>query len=154
MSDQREARLQIATANYLKGIIRNGKTVINVQAPFPGLLWTHVSNEQKDAKEAFWGQIKGVRAGTPDILAWERINGVSASLAIELKVKGRPQRPNQKEFQRRFAEKGGLYAVCETVKAVRDQLIVWGLKCYNMNCVEPRLSNEELLAIQAELYKR
>lgn len=154
MRDQSESRLHFAVVEYLRGEIRNGKNIIRVQAPFPGLIWAHFANEIKDKTELFWAIRKGILKGAPDLIMWERINGVSTSMGIELKAAGKNQSPEQRQFQQNFMEKGGKYAICRKVSEVRDTLKSWGLPCKNENAIEPRLSHEELLAMQAEIYRR
>lgn len=151
--DQSESRLHFAVVDYLKGEIRDGRNVLRLQMPFPGLLFSHFANEIADKTEAFWASRKGILKGAPDLILWERVNGRSQSMAIELKSKTGAQSPDQKEFQRKFEDKGGLYAICRSVAEVRDRLIAWGLACKNMQVIEPRLSHNELLAMQAEIYK-
>lgn len=151
MHDQAESRLHIAVVDYLRGEIRSGKNVIRQQAPFPGLLFTHPVGEAKDDTERYWAARKGYRPGTPDLILWEKIKGISTNMAIELKSPKGTQGAAQRQFQYDFESKGGVYAICKTVAQVRDQLKAWGLKCYNENAVEPRLSHDELLRMQSEI---
>lgn len=151
--DNSESRLHIATVDYLRGELRNGKATIKLQAPFPGLLFTHPVGEAKDDTERYWSARKGYRPGTPDLVLWERINGISTMMAIELKNKTGSQSPSQRQFQIEFEGKGGKYAICRKVCEVRDTLKGWGLKCYYENCIEPRMSHEEMLAMQKEIYR-
>ena len=135
--DHPETRLHLAVVDYLKGQIRSGKSVLQVIPPFPGLLFTAPTGEKKDKKEAFWAKRKGYKSGTPDLVLWERINGISTMMAIELKAKDGTQSGEQKEFQQAFEAKGGLYAICRKVSEVRDTLKSWGLICKVEFCIEP-----------------
>lgn len=150
MQDHSESRLHIAAVQYLRGEIRNGKNVIKVQRPFD-CLFLHPVNEFKDEKEGFWGKAKGILPGAADLLFWWKCNDPKFG-AIELKTKS-SQSPAQRQFQQDFESHGGRYAICRTVASVRDQLIAWGLACKNKQCIEPRLSHEELLALQVEIYR-
>lgn len=153
-----ESALHFAVIDYLRGEIRQGKNIIRVQAPFPALLFTAPTGEQKDATEAFWAKRKGYLAGTPDILFWwcktiNRPDGsiiwdrISVNAAIELKSSTGTQSPAQREFQRKFEECNGKYTVCRTVAQVRDTLIAWGLECKNKQCIEPAPSAKQRLAM-------
>lgn len=153
MADHGESRLHIAIVDYLKGEIRQGKNVIRLQMPFPGLLYTHPVGEGKDDTERYWAARKGYRPGTPDLILWDRINGVSTNMAIELKAGAGKQSPAQRQFQYDFEFIGGKYAICRTVAQVRDQLKSWGLHCKNENATEPRLSHNQLLKMQEEIYR-
>lgn len=138
-----ETKLTIAVADYLRGDIHKGKSIIKVAAPFPDLLWTFVANEGRDAASGAKFQRFGVRRGVADFMLWWP-NGKGA---IELKFESGKQSAYQKDFQYRFEQVGGYYAVCRSVKEVRDTLISWGLECKNMNCIEPQMSFEKRIAI-------
>jgi len=148
MKDYSETRLQIAVVSYLRGEIRSGKLVIQVQKPFD-CIFLHPVNEYKDEKEAYWAKSKGILPGAPDLLFW----WTHAFGAIELKTKSSLS-ATQKAFQHRFMEIGGRFAICKKVSEVRDTLLSWGLPCKNHQTVEPKLSHEELLAFQTEMYKQ
>lgn len=150
--DYSETSLHLMVVLYLKGIIKKGGKEYQVQAPFPGLLYCHPNNEQKDKQEAAWGWLKGVLAGVPDFIMWERINGIPQPMAIELKKPGKNQAPTQRTFQYNFEQKGGLYAVCRSVGEVRDTLIRWGLACKNTNAIEPKPTHSEMLAFQKAMH--
>lgn len=153
--DYSESRLHFAVVDYLNGEIRNGKNIIRAQSPFPGLMFAHFANEIKDETEAYWAKRKGLLPGAPDIIMWDILDDVLFSGAIELKrASGGTQSGAQRDFQYKFESKGGKYAICRKVSEVRDAIIAWGLTCKNMNCLEPKLSHSELLAVQAEMYKR
>jgi hypothetical protein len=144
-----EARLQIASANYLRGIIRNGRTVIKVQKPFPELLAMHVSNEASDEKQAFWNGIKGILPGAPDwLLFWSVKEAGAVELKIDTGLSG-----NQKDFAIKFQDIGFRYAVCKSVASVRDTLISWGLPCKNTQAIEPNPSLKDKMEFMAEMYR-
>ena len=148
MRDHSETRLHMAAVSYLRGEIRNGRNVIRVQSPFPDALFLHPVNEFKDEKEGFWGKAKGILPGADDLLFW----WLGGTGAIELKTKSYLA-PNQKDFKANFEACGGKWALCKKVSEVRDTLISWGLECRNSNCIEPKLSHNELLALQSEIYR-
>lgn len=150
--EYKETSLHIAVVDYLKGEIRSGRNTIRQQSPFPGLLYAHFANEIASEKEAYWASRKGILKGAPDLILWDRINGLPQSMAIELKAPKGTQSPAQKDFQARFQEKGGLYAVCRSVGEVRDTLIRWGLLCKNTNAIEPKPTKTEMLAFQKAMY--
>lgn len=148
MAEHPETKLQIATANYLRGIVRMGKNAINVQSPFPGLIFLHVANEASDKKSAFWNQIKGILPGCPDwLFFWPNSFG-----AIELKI-DTGLSGNQKNFRDKFTAIGGKYAVCKTVAQLRDALIDFGLECKNPVCIEPQPTMEEKIRMNYEYQK-
>lgn len=141
--DYAETRLQIAINHYLRGEIKTGNQIIRVQAPFPGLLFSYIPGEHTDAKEAFWAKSKGYETGIADFLCWERVNNHSLSAALETKAENGRQTSAQKNFQIRFENKGGIYAIARSVVFVRDFFVAQGLKCYNTACHEPALSKAE-----------
>lgn len=147
--DNYETRLQIATVQYLQGQIKNGRNSIKVQKPFD-VIFFHPVNEYVDAKEAFWAKAKGISAGTPDLIFfWQNSFG-----AIELKSKTGYLSGPQKDFKAHFEPIGGKWGLCRKVSEVRDMLISWGIPCKNTNVIEPRLSHEELMALQVEIYRK
>ncbi len=146
-----ETSLTIAVSDYLKGEIHKGRSIIRMNVPFPGLLWTFVANEGRSLSQGAKFKRMGVRPGVADILLWW--NG--KTMAIELKKPdGGVQSHNQKEFMRRFEQEGGKYAICRSVAGVKDTLIGWGLKCENPNAIEPALTFEEKVGLVHEVYKR
>ena len=153
--DNSETRLHIAVVDYLRGEIRNGRNTIRQQVPFPGLVWLHPVNEYKDKDEAYWATRKGILPGAADLLFWFRdvfdVNRPKFG-AIELKTKS-DLSGNQRTFNMNFEAIGGKFAVCKKVSEVRDTLVLWGLDCKNTNCIEPKLSHDEMLAMQKEIYK-
>lgn len=139
----------MAVVSYLRGEIRNGKSVIKLQTPFSGLIFFHPVNEFKDEKEAFWGKAKGILPGIADfIFFWQNSFG-----AIELKTQIGTLSSTQRTFKSNFEALGGKYAICRAVSEVRDAIISWGLECKNPQAIEPKLSHNELLAMQAEIYR-
>lgn len=146
MRDNSETRLHIAAVSYLRGEIRTGKSIIRVQKPFD-IIFFHPVNEFKDEKEAFWAKAKGILPGIADLIFfWPNKFG-----AIELKTKSALS-PMQRTFQDSFTRIGGKHAICKKVSEVRDTLISWGLECKNSYTIEPKLSHEEILAIQKDIY--
>lgn len=150
--EYKETSLHLKVVEYLNGEIKSGRNVIRLQTPFPGLLFTAPSGETRDEKEAYWHKMKGYRAGTPDLILWNKVDGKSLSMAIELKAVKGVQSLAQKDFQIRFEEHGGKYAVCRSVGEVRDTLIRWGLACKNTNAIEPKPTHSEMLAFQKAMY--
>ena len=51
--------------------------------------------------------------------------------------------PKQEDFRRRFIDNGGKFALCRTVKSVRDALVEWGIKPEGYMIIEPLPSLEE-----------
>lgn len=156
-------------ADYLRGEIRKGKTVIHVTPPFQDLLWTFVANEGRSEEDGAKFKRFGVRPGNPDFLFWWGIeksiwNWIVSFLhlpswffachaaGIELKAGDNTQSPNQRDWESKMRTLGGQYAVCRSVAQVRDTLIGWGLKCHNTNCIEPAPTFEEKVDFMRGFY--
>lgn len=144
----KETSLTIAVADWLRGEIHKGKSIIRVPMPFPGLLWTFVANEGRSKADGAKFKRMGVRRGVADLLIWN----TEKSYAIELKTPIGAQSVYQRDFMQKFRQEGGQYALARSVAQVRDQLIAWGLKCENSNCIEPALTFEEKVAYSHAMY--
>lgn len=149
MRDHYETKLTIAVADYLRGEVHKGKQVIHLGVPFPDMLWAMIANEGRSAKDGAKFKRMGVRRGMSDFIMWYGKN----SYAIELKSLTGTQSPYQRDFQVRFEQHGGKYAICRTVAQLRDQLIAWGIKCHNSNCIEPSGSFDEKRLASHDFYK-
>lgn len=154
LRDHSESRLHIAVVQYLKGEIRSGKNIIQVQKPFPDMMFLHPVNEYKDEKEAFWAKAKGIMPGAADLLFWwQPKNFLPCFGAVELKT-NTGLSANQKNFSIKFQAMGGKYAICKSVAQVRDCLIGWGLSCKNTQVIEPKPSQQELQAGYLEMLRQ
>lgn len=143
-----EYQIHIATVHYLRGEIPQGNKIIQVQAPFPGLLFCHPFSGRTQEDGHFLKRM-GVRPGVPDLLFWAKVGDKSIFGGIELKTEKGRLSGYQSDFKTRMEEVGGLYAVCRSVEGVRDTLIGWGLKCYTGNYTTPvRMSQKQKIAAQ------
>lgn len=136
-----EWRLQVATADYLRGrIYKNMKQYTRVPIPFHHLKFHHPALEFRGGESGDKYRRRGSEAGIPDWLLWapKRWHGM-----IELKVAGRGLNDNQKEVHRWATEYGFPFAICRTVREFRDTIIKWGWVCHNMNCIEPDYRTKE-----------
>lgn len=161
-----ETRLQIAVCDYLRGIRRVKNKEYPSKTPFPQLLFTHPANQGRSPQEGAKLKKMGVRAGVPDLLFWwipDFLDGNNKihygllpiqSAAIELKSKTGSSSTSQKKFRESFERMGGAYAICKSVKEVRDTIISWGIKCENTFCEEPPSTWEEKIKAVHEMYKR
>lgn len=143
-----EASLTIAVADYLRGEIHKGRNVIQVNVPFPGLLWTFVANEGRSLEQGSKFKRFGVKRGCSDFLLWY----AGKTFAIELKTPDGTQSVYQRDFMLKFQREGGQYAICRSVVTVRDTLIRWGIKCENPVCYEPAPTFEEKREFSHAMY--
>lgn len=150
-----EYQLQVAVADYLKGELHNGKNVHHSPPPFYDLLFTHAYQGRSKAEGHFLKRM-GLRPGVADLIFWWEVEPtilqmiiqflgklaganfrIMHSGAIELKTKTE-QSGVQEDFQFRFEKRGGFYAVCYTVEAVRDVLVSWRINCRDSSALVPR----------------
>lgn len=104
-----ETKLHICVAEWLMGACSH-------------VLWTHPANQGRSPQEGAKLKKMGVRAGVADLIFWHE----GKFMAIELKTES-GMSPVQKEFKRRFEQAGGLFAICTSVKEVRDTIVLWGI---------------------------
>lgn len=141
----------VRTADWLKGEIHNGKNVIHVQRPFPGIEFTHFPAEGQYGKEGFFAKRMGVRKDIHDFIFWWE--GAKTGF-IEMKADGNKQSSGQRDFDSKLAAMGFTHrAVCYSTEEVCDKLILWGIY-YKPTPIPPRkLTTNQLLAMQAEIYR-
>jgi len=141
----------VRTSDWLKGEIHNGRNIIHVQRPFPGLEFTHFPAEGASGKEGFFAKRMGVRSGIHDFLFWWI--GPNTGF-IEMKEEGKQPKKHQLEFDLRIAAMGFKFrAVCYTTEQVRDTLIEWGNE-YRPCHIPPRKATfNDKMAAMAELYR-
>ena len=90
----------------------------------PKTIFYHIPNgETRSDRTGAKLKLMGVLKGAPD-LGFVLPDGRAAFVEIKTSV-GR-QKPEQKEFQRRVVNAGGLYAVCRSCDDVRSVLGSWG----------------------------
>jgi hypothetical protein len=146
--DHPEFKETVRTADWLRGQIYNGRNIMHTNKPFSGLRFTHMPSEAGDATAGFFSKRMGLDKGWSDfIFLWE---GANVGF-VEMKAKGKTQRPDQVGFHNAITEMGFKYkAVCCTTEEVRDKLIAWGVP-YTPVPIPPRkLTHAEQLAAQWE----
>lgn len=120
---------------------------------FPQVLFTHAGKAKSKADGMFLKKM-GYRAGTPDLLLWWRYDDTHIkSAALELKAPGGSMSDPQESFEYWFSHIGGLFACCDTIRAVHQQLIVWGLKPLHGPPNEPNyLTKQEKFALAHDFF--
>lgn len=121
-----ERDLQIAVVQYFRWAL-------------PDVLFFHPANERATSL-AYGALLKkmGVLAGVPDLLLfWKRVQmdnnmGVEYEApiraALELKSSAGNLSVKQREFQLKWLNSGGLYALCRTMQEVEQAVKSWGLQ--------------------------
>jgi hypothetical protein len=111
-----EHSLQVEVAAWL---------ACNVPASVP---WTAVDHGAGKMTPAAAGQRRrrGVKRGQPDFRFILPPDGQSAEIELK-RPKGGRQSPEQKEWEARTVEAGGLYLVCRSIAEVQGALIAWGV---------------------------
>lgn len=136
---------------YLNGHIRKGRSVIHVTPPFQNLDFTFVANEGRSEADGAKFKVMGVRPGVTDFLFWWPNKGFGA---VELKTPIGTLSPHQRDFRSKMETYGHNWALCRSVAQVRDTLVGWGLKCHNMNCIEPAPTFEEKVDFMKQFNQR
>lgn len=93
----------------------------------PDVLWWHTPNGGKrNAREGARLKRMGVLAGVPDIILHWQINCETPQYgAIELKIGKGKQTDSQKEFQSRWGDFNGWYAIVRSLDELKKTLNDW-----------------------------
>lgn len=107
-----EQQLQIAVADYLRFAIR------------PPTIWTAFPAGGGGRVRGAFLKAMGLQAGWPDMLVVARCDmaGASRNVALELKAAKGRQSPEQKSFQEKWEETGGIYFIARSIDEVEGFL--------------------------------
>ena len=86
----------------------------------PGVIWFHVPNGGYRYKTTgAWLKAMGVRAGVADLIfIWSDaidMRKITRVLCLELKARGKKQRPEQQQFQTECGVVGAIYEVADSI---------------------------------------
>ena len=147
-----EFREAVRTADWLSGLIRNGRNITKTQCPFPDLLFTHFPGESASGKEGFFAQMMGTKPYIHDYLFWweEATSGF-----IELKWGTNKPSKGQLQFDSKLEARGFKYrALCYSTEEVRDTLISWKRPYVPVPIPPRKATDDDKRRFMAEMYKR